>query len=143
MPTNEIEAAVQMTPQTAATAPNPQDAANWFEIPTADLERATTFYELLLGRELRRGFFGEPMSLFASSQTGVGGALIHRDQQPPSSCGSLVYLNCDSGLASALDRMTAGKRGQVVVPITPVPGGLGIFAVIRDSEGNHVGLHEH
>jgi predicted enzyme related to lactoylglutathione lyase len=119
------------------------DAANWFEIPTTDLERATNFYDLLLGTKLRRDFFGEPMSLFPASTTGVGGALVQRESQQPSACGPLVYLNVDSGLAAAIERMESGKRGVVVVPITQVPGGFGSFAVVRDSEGNHIGLHEH
>ncbi len=119
------------------------DAANWFEIPTTDLERATNFYDVLLGTTLRRDFFGEPMSLFPASTTGVGGALVQRESQQPSACGPLVYLNVDSGLAKAIERMESGKRGVVIVPITPVPGGFGSFAVVRDSEGNHVGLHQH
>jgi len=126
---------------TEASAP-PLDAANWFEIPTTDLERATRFYELLLGATLRREFFGESMTLFPASQTGVGGALVCRDSQQPSACGSLVYLNCDSGLAAAIERMESGKRGTVIVPITSI-GAHGSFAIVRDSEGNHIGLHEH
>ncbi len=119
------------------------DAANWFEIPTADLDRATNFYDLLLGTRLRREFFGEPMSLFPASVTGVGGALVHRESQQPSACGALVSLNVDSGLAAAIERMESGKRGVVIVPITKIPGGKGSYAVVRDSEGNHIGLHEH
>jgi predicted enzyme related to lactoylglutathione lyase len=61
----------------------------------------------------------------------------------PNACGAFVYLNCDSGLAAALDRIHAGKRGELIVPITKVPGGFGSFAVIRDSQGNHVELHQH
>jgi len=119
------------------------DAANWFEIPATDLDRATNFYNQLLGTSLRREFFREAMSFFPASATGVGGVLVQRDWQQPSPCGSLVYLNVDSGLRAAIERMEAGKRGVVIVPITEIPGGHGRFAVVRDSEGNHVGLHEH
>ncbi len=118
------------------------DAATWFEVPTSDLERATNFYDLLLGTKLRRDFFGEPMSLFPVSAAGVGGALVQRVWQQPSACGALVYLNVDSGLAAAIERMELGKRGVVIVPISKVPGGSGSYAVVRDSEGNHIGLHE-
>ncbi len=120
-----------------------QDAATWFEIPTTDLERATLFYEFLLNDSLRRENFGEPMHLFPAAVTAVGGSLVHRDSQKPSACGTIIYLNCRTGLAAAIERMEAGKRGKVIIPITKIPGGLGHFAVIRDSEGNHVGLHEH
>jgi uncharacterized protein len=30
-----------------------QDAISWFEIPAADLKRATRFYETLLGRAMK------------------------------------------------------------------------------------------
>ena len=120
-----------------------QDAATWFEIPTTDLERATLFYELLLNDSLRRETFGETMHLFPAAATAVGGSLVRRDLQKPSASGTIIYLNCRTGLAAALERMKAGRRGEVIIPITKIPGGLGHFAVIRDSEGNHVGLHEH
>ena len=121
----------------------PRAAATWFEIPTTDLERATLFYELLLNDSLRRENYGEPMHLFPSDPTAVGGTLVSREFQKPSTCGTIIYLNCRTGLAAAIKRMESGKRGEVIVPITKVPGGFGSFAVIRDSEGNHVGLHEH
>ena len=36
------------------------DAATWFEVPTSDLERATNFYDLLLGTIASpRDFFRE------------------------------------------------------------------------------------
>jgi predicted enzyme related to lactoylglutathione lyase len=132
---------LEATPATPTPAAD-LDAVNWFEIPTGDLDRATDFYELLLGTPLRREVFGERMTLFPATQTGVGGALVHRASQQPSACGALVYLNCDSGIAAAIERMEAGKRGTLIVPITSI-GAHGAFAIVRDSEGNHIGLHEH
>ena len=31
--------------------------------------------------------------------------------------------------------------GLVLMPKTEIPGGYGYFACLRDTEGNHVGLH--
>jgi len=81
--------------------------------------------------------------LFPSSVKGVGGALVQRDFQRPSDCGTLVYLNCDRGLDAALDRLKASGLGGLVLGKTEVPGGHGWIACIRDTEGNHVALHEH
>ena len=120
----------------------PHDAATWFEIPTTDLERATHFYQELLATALNVTFFGEPMALFPSAQEGVGGALVHRPQHQPAAAGPLIYLNTDGFLDEALAR-TEPLNGKVLVPKTPVPGGFGHFAVIEDTEGNHVGLHAH
>jgi len=121
----------------------PRDAANWFEIATLEIERATRFYEALLSITLIPFDAAEPMRLFPSDEKGVGGALVQRQNQPPSPAGTLIYLNVDSGLEAALTRLEALPEGAIVVPITQVPGGFGTYAVIQDSEGNHIGLHQH
>jgi predicted enzyme related to lactoylglutathione lyase len=54
----------------------------------------------------------------------------------------MVYLNCDGELDSVLSRVPKAG-GLVLMPKTPVPGGHGHFACLRDSEGNHIGLHSH
>jgi predicted enzyme related to lactoylglutathione lyase len=127
-----------------APAPAVQlDAVNWFEIPTTDLERAAKFYEMLLGVELRRETFAEPYALFPSSQKGVGGGLVQRANQQPSDHGALIYLNCDSGLDAALDRLKSSGQGALILSKRAVPGGFGWIAWVRDTEGNHVALHEH
>jgi len=121
----------------------PHDAINWFEIATLEIERATRFYEALLSITLIPYDTAEPMRLFPSNQKGVGGALVQRQNQPPSPTGTLVYLNVDSGLEAALTRLKALPEGKTLIPITPVPGGFGTYAIIQDSEGNHIGLHQH
>ena len=52
----------------------------------------------------------------------------------------MVYLSCDGRLDAVLSKVVEAG-GRVIVPRTPVPGGHGAFACMRDSEGNHVGLH--
>jgi predicted enzyme related to lactoylglutathione lyase len=119
------------------------DAVNWFEIPTDDLDRAIAFYEMLLGEKMRVETFGERMAMFPSSVKGVGGCLVRRDFQRPSGNGALVYLNCDSGLDAAIERLKASGQGGLVLGKREVPGGFGWIACVRDTEGNHVALHEH
>jgi predicted enzyme related to lactoylglutathione lyase len=137
MTTATIEAPTSTTP-----ANPPHDAVNWFEIPATDFNRAVLFYEGLLGVPLRRESFGEEMALFPSAPKGVGGAIVQRPSHRPAAAGVLIYLNVDGILADALAR-TPGLGGSVVFPITEVPGGFGSFACILDSEGNHIGLHQH
>ncbi|MEO8736982.1 MAG: VOC family protein [Edaphobacter sp.] len=119
-----------------------QNAINWFEIPCADLDRATTFYETLLGAKMHRESIGDPMSIFASDRTGTGGTLVKRPFQKPGATGPMVYLNCDGDLDSVLARVPEAG-GLVLMPKTAVPGGYGHFACLRDTEGNHIGLHSH
>ena len=123
-----------------------QNAINWFEIPCEDLDRATAFYETLLGAPMERATTEfpnpTPVVFFASDRAGAGGTLVKRSFQKPGRGGTMVYLNCDGDLDAVLARVpTAG--GLVLMPKTPVPGGHGHFACLRDSEGNHIGLHSH
>jgi uncharacterized protein len=117
------------------------NAITWFEIPVRDLDRAVAFYEAVLGVTLKREIFGgKPMAIFPfAEQQGVGGALITDPRRVPSGDGALVYLNAGDRLDQAL-ASTPGARGEVVLPRTSI-GEHGAIAVVRDTEGNLVGLH--
>ncbi|MCU1223647.1 MAG: Glyoxalase/bleomycin resistance protein/dioxygenase [Edaphobacter sp.] len=118
-------------------------AVAWFEIPSRDLDRAQRFYETILQCTMKKDDFGtkeEVVCVFPAEQTGVSGALIKRSFQRPGSEGTMVYLSCDGKLDAVIGRVEAAG-GKVIVPRTPVAGGNGAFACMRDSEGNHVGLH--
>ncbi|HTE51581.1 MAG TPA: VOC family protein [Kofleriaceae bacterium] len=117
------------------------NAINWFEIPVDDLDRATRFYEALLGEKLKRETFaGTPMAIFArASAADAIGALTRQEHRRPSGDGSLVYLNAAGKIDGCLER-AAGAGGQVLLGKTEV-GEAGCIALVRDSEGNTVGLH--
>ena len=116
------------------------NAVTWFEIPTADFQRATTFYESLLDTKLRAWPGDEPCNMFPIGEGGVGGCIVHRPHHKPVDNGTLVYLNAEGKLDATLKR--AEKLGvKVLVPRTEIPGGMGYYACVQDSEGNHVGLH--
>ena len=117
-----------------------QDALTWFEIATADLERARSFYEAVLNKPLRQHRGDEPMWIFPYDEPRVGGALVHRPQQQPGAGGTMVYLLLDENIDDATKRV-APANGALVVPAFEVPGVPGRIAVIRDTEGNVVGLH--
>jgi predicted enzyme related to lactoylglutathione lyase len=117
-----------------------KNAANWFELPATELGRAQRFYETVLGLELRQEVFGGiPMAVFPS-QEGVGGALIRDDRCRPSADGAVVYLDATGKLDACLSRVAAAG-GKVVVPRTDI-GDPGFIALVIDSEGNRVGLHD-
>jgi uncharacterized protein len=116
------------------------NAVTWFEIPTADIDRATKFYETLLAANMVPFPGDEPCIMFPSGESAVGGCLIQRLHQKPGAGGTMVYLNVDGKLDDTLQRAESlGSR--VIVPKTQVPGGFGYYACLIDSEGNHVGLH--
>lgn len=118
------------------------NAINWFEIPAADFDRAVTFYETILGKPIRREVFaGLPNGILPYEQdSGVGGSIVHGDGNTPAMNGPLVYLNTGMELAAVVGRVESAG-GQVLLPLTPI-GPAGTIALIRDSEGNRVGLHQ-
>ena len=120
----------------------PRDAANWFEIPSEDLDRAVNFYERLLRTKLHVATYRDRMAMFPASETGVGGAIVCPPQHRPGMTGTLIYLNTDGILEEALGRVEE-IGGSVLVPRPLIPGGFGSYACVVDSEGNHIGLHQH
>jgi predicted enzyme related to lactoylglutathione lyase len=116
-------------------------AIHWFEIFVGDIERATRFYQTVLGVELRRAQEdGRPMAIFASAvENGVGGALVQQAGRAPTDGGALVYLDADGKLDACLARVERAG-GRVVQGKTDI-GPPGFIALVRDTEGNLVGLH--
>ncbi len=118
------------------------NAVNWFEIPVLDISRAQTFYEALLGAPMRREAMGpQTLAVFAYDEAGVGGCLLAGPEVPaPSVNGALVYLNATPSLDAALARVAAAG-GRIATPKVQLPGDMGVFAHVVDTEGNRVGLH--
>ncbi len=121
------------------------NAISWFEIPASDLERATKFYETILGVKLN------PMDLdnirmrmfpLEDPMKGVGGALVdsggfHRASLTD---GPLIYLNANPDVQNILNKVDSAG-GSIMVPKTSISPEYGFMAVIIDTEGNRIGLH--
>jgi predicted enzyme related to lactoylglutathione lyase len=80
------------------------------------------------------------MAIFPYRQPGVGGCVIAGEGHTPSSSGTLIYLDAGPKIDDALERV-AKAGGEVVLAKTALPGDMGFFAHMIDSEGNRVGLH--
>jgi len=132
-----IVAAPTTTPsETAMTTDN---VIHWFEIPSADHERAIAFYEAVFQTTLRRERMGDiEMAIFPYG-SGVGGAIAHGPQFQPSPRGVLPYLGV-ADVEAALQRAVS-RGATVLMPGTVLPDNIGMIAVFSDSEGNSIGLH--
>lgn len=121
-----------------------RNAADWFEIPAANLERAIAFYEKVFDFQLQPMELANKlrMAMFPIDPSqGVGGALCqHTEFYTPSQTGTLVYLNADPDLSEALHRVEKAG-GRVLVPKTQISPEYGFMAVFIDCEGNRVALH--
>jgi predicted enzyme related to lactoylglutathione lyase len=120
---------------------NAINALNWFEIPVTDLTRASQFYGAVLKQTLTKQPFGpHELMIFAYQQPGVGGCLIQAEAYQPSMQGAVIYLPVSDNMDAALQRVTAAG-GLVSVGRTALPGDMGCYAHIIDTEDNRVGLH--
>lgn len=119
----------------------------WFEIYVSNMERATTFYETVLGYNLQeievpaeeqsdemrmRMFPGEP------EQGGASGALVQMEGYPVGSGGSIVYFGCED---CALEESKVVEAGGQVHQSKMAIGEFGFCTLAIDTEGNLFGLH--
>jgi predicted enzyme related to lactoylglutathione lyase len=114
---------------------------NWFEIPTVNLERATRFYEYCVGATFRQeNVAGMAMAVFNYQEPAPGGALVQSDMLQPSSKGAVVYLFTPD-INASLEKVTE-LGGSCCFGPEKLPEDIGTIALIIDSEGNKVGLHQ-
>lgn len=114
---------------------------NWFELPVQQLDRAVAFYEYVLGAEFRRETIGDTdMAVFPHVKPATGGALVKGAMFQPASGGTIVYL-ATADIVAALARVSE-KGGECCFGPQVLPQGIGTIALIIDSEGNRVGLHQ-
>ena len=132
-----------MSDKTPQSNPLPNGGLTWFELPTIELDRAVKFYSSVLAEALKDFAGDEPMHVFPSHGGGITGALVHRSGprgMQPGATGAVVYLHLEGTLNDAMERVVPAG-GELLSPAITVPGVPGTFCMIRDTEGNHVGLH--
>ena len=120
----------------------PQHALDWFEIPVRNIDRAQKFYEALLSTPLRREAMGpaKTLAVFGNGETSIGCLLAGEGVPEPAANGTMVYLNAAPSLDAVLARVEAAG-GRITTPKVQLPGDMGCFAHIADTEDNRVGLH--
>ncbi|AMV73634.1 VOC family protein [Desulfuromonas carbonis] len=114
-----------------------------FEIYVEDLPRAREFYETVLATELKPlasptpglEFLAFPM---AEGGYGAAGTLVKMVGGPCGGNSTLVYFGCeDCAVEAGRVEKAGGKVEQGKMSI----GEYGFIALVRDSEGNMIGLH--
>lgn len=121
---------------------------NWFEIPVNDTLRAKKFYETILDLDMQTLSFpesGEELTFFPynpevvqATSGRVTGVLTKSATAKPAMEGTLIYLNASPSIRAVLDKV-GPAGGQVIT--TPVFIKAGFIAIIKDTEGNRIGLH--
>ena len=121
----------------------------WVEIPTADFERAVTFYSSVFKLDLTQidcgdgvptpdGDEGEKMACFPTGE----GAIVYSPHAKPSENGAIVSFTVPDSIEATISRIEKAN-GKVVIPKTKIEAeGKGYFALCMDSENNKIGLYE-
>lgn len=116
----------------------------WFEIYVQDMERAKRFYESVFQTKLERldSPATMPVELWSfpmvKDRMGASGALVKMADGPSDGNCVLVYFSCVDCATEATRAAASG--GQVVREKISI-GAYGFIALIRDTEGNMIGLH--
>jgi predicted enzyme related to lactoylglutathione lyase len=120
-----------------------------FEIYVEDMTRAKAFYEAVFETRLEQmpnptpememdmWFFPMDKDTGMSSY-GAGGMLVKMDGFTPGGGGTLVYFGCDD---CAVQAARAAEHGGSIFQEKTSIGEHGFCAVVRDTEGNLIGLH--
>jgi predicted enzyme related to lactoylglutathione lyase len=112
--------------------------AVWFDIPVADLDRATAFYRAVLGVAVSKETFGQESMSVIEHKDGNGGCLVVNKAEIAAG-GVLIYLNVNGRIRDAVGKVV--PNGGSVVADTHSIGPHGFRAVVLDSEGNRIALH--
>ncbi len=119
------------------------NAVGWFDIYVDDLDRATTFYETVLGQGLEP--MGDPtgenqmMSFPADmSAYGAGGALSKSPHARPGAGGTTIYFMVED---CAVPEARVSDAGGVVLRPKFSIGEFGFVTLCQDTEGNTFGLN--
>ncbi len=113
----------------------------WFEIPVTDMDRAKSFYQTTLGLTLEDHQVGPlQMAWFPMDESTIGasGSLVKADGYSPSGDGVLIYFTA-ADIDAAIER--AGNSGGTVLQDKLSIGEYGFIAIVKDTEGNRIGLH--
>ena len=112
------------------------DRVVWFDLPVADLERASRFYSALLGIKVSQENAEGVKFAVLEHTGGNGGCLV---PGKASAEGILVYMNVDGRIRDAVRQ--AEKHGGKVLKAVEGIGPHGFRATMLDSEGNRIALH--
>lgn len=118
-----------------------QKLLSFFEIPTADFDRAVKFYETLFGIKMECfDCESEKMAFFPTENGLCPGAISWAKGFNPSADGVLISLTCHD--VEQTLKLAALNGGKLYQPKTKILAeNRGYFGTFIDSEGNKIGLY--
>lgn len=116
---------------------------SWVSIPSTDFDRAVAFYSTMTGKTLEVNGEGDKRMATSMSEDdfktqAVGFGITGDSTIKSGANGPRVYLAVED-CADYLSRIESAG-GKIITPKSAM-GEMGFWALIEDSEGNHIGLH--
>jgi predicted enzyme related to lactoylglutathione lyase len=118
-----------------------RNVVGWFEIYVQDMERAKTFYQKTFQLTLEPldspgiELWAFPMQ---PDNPGCAGALAKMNGKDSGGGGTIVYFSCaDCSVEASRAVQNGGQIQKEKISI----GQYGFIALVRDTEGNMIGLH--
>ncbi len=98
-----------------------QNRAVWFDIPVANLDRATVFYAHVLAIDVSQQTFDDFKFAVLAHEEGNGGCLVPKPDEVTADRGILLYLNVHGRIRDAVAKVTAhgGRVTEDVHSIGP------------------------
>ncbi|MGF1643421.1 MAG: VOC family protein [Thiotrichales bacterium] len=119
----------------------------WFEIYVPDMNRAKAFYESVFQCTLSSlqdptGGDAPTMEMWAFPMSdqgyGAAGTLVKMEGVPSGGNSTLVYFGCED---CAVEAARAAANGGALQQEKMAIGEHGFIALVKDTEGNMIGLH--
>jgi predicted enzyme related to lactoylglutathione lyase len=115
----------------------------WFEIYVNDPPRAKKFYETMLDTKFEKlstddshlEMLGFPMDM---ETMGAGGALVKMEGVEAGNNSVIVYFKSDD---CSIEEKKVSSAGGVVFKPKFAIGKYGFISLVKDTEGNMIGLH--
>ena len=113
----------------------------WFDINVANLERAKNFYESVFNIkliDLPIEWGKESAFPFEKDGTNAAGALVEKENYVAGSNNTVAYFSSEDCITEESRVEEAG--GEIIKRKMSI-GEFGFISVLRDTEGNTIGLH--
>lgn len=114
---------------------------SYFEIPTADFNRAVTFYETVFHTKLEKHCYGKDhlKAFFPGDNGKYQGAVSHSPDCVPFHNGVFISFEVED-MDRAIQRIE-NSGGKIIHPKQKIEEeGFGYSCLFMDSEGNRIGL---
>lgn len=123
---------------------NNNNPFSWVEIYVNNIQRAQKFYETVFQFEMTYKITSEKSENMIllhfpkiDNERNISGALVKTDLIKPSFGGTIVYFLCDD---CAIEESRVEIAGGNVIKSKTLMGDLGFCSLIKDTEGNLIGL---